>query len=58
MPRTITPDTAKQSQIDKFRDAAREHETDDREEVFDRALRVVANTPPKEPEPPKKRSKT
>lgn len=36
-------------QIDKFREAAREAETDDREEAFDRALKRIAVTPP----PPK-----
>lgn len=35
-------------QIDKFREAARELETDDREEVFDAALKKVAKAPPKE----------
>jgi hypothetical protein len=39
-------------QIDKFREAARELETDDREEVFDAALKKVAKAPAKgNPEP-------
>lgn len=32
----------KPSQADKFREAAREVETDDREEAFDAALRKIA----------------
>ena len=36
-------------QLEKFKQAAREAETDDREETFDRALKRVARTsvPPK-----------
>lgn len=34
------------SQIDKFKEAAREVETDDREEAFDRALKRVAKVSP------------
>ena len=44
-------------QIDRFREAARELETDDREEAFDAALKRIAVAPPKDdpvPEPPKK----
>lgn len=37
------------SQIDKFREAARELETDEREEAFDAALKKIATAPP----PPK-----
>lgn len=33
-------------QIDKFKDAARELETDDREEVFDEKLKKVAKPKP------------
>lgn len=36
-------------QIERFREAARKAETDDREETFDRALKRIAVTPP----PPK-----
>lgn len=36
-----------QSQVDRFREAARELETDDREEAFDRALKRVVSVPPK-----------
>jgi hypothetical protein len=35
------------SQADKFREAARELETDDSEENFDRALKRIAVAPPK-----------
>jgi hypothetical protein len=42
-------------QADKFREAARELETDDSEENFDRALKKVAGTKPTtKPEGPKK----
>lgn len=45
-------------QIDKFREAARELETDDREEVFDNALKRLAKAPPdKKTEKPKKAAK-
>jgi hypothetical protein len=47
------PDAAK-SQIDKFREAAREHETDDSEEAFDRALKKIAKSPPPKHDKPKK----
>ena len=46
-----------QPQLDKFKQAARELETDDREEAFDAALKRIAVAPPKAdpvPEPPKK----
>ena len=33
-------------QIEKFREAAREHETDDSEERFDRIVKGVAKPPP------------
>ena len=37
------------TQIDKVKEAAREHETDDSEEAFDRALKKIAKAaPPKE----------
>jgi len=32
-------------QIDKFKEAARELETDEREEAFDRVVRRIAKTP-------------
>lgn len=35
-----------ESQIDKFREAARELETDQSEEAFDRTLRKVTKAPP------------
>ncbi len=45
----------KQTQIDKFREAAREVETDDREEAFDAILKKIAKAPPpKDDKPPKK----
>lgn len=43
-----TKDTAK-SQVDKFREAAREVETDDREEAFDERLRRIAKPSPPDP---------
>lgn len=39
------PGEAKQ-QIDKFRDAARELETDQSEEAFDRIVKGIAKAPP------------
>ncbi len=35
-----------QSQLDKFKEAAREVETDDREETFDLVLKKVAKSAP------------
>jgi hypothetical protein len=44
----VTKATAKEkSQLDKFKEAAREHETDDSEKGFERVLRKVAQ--PTEP---------
>lgn len=47
----------KKSQIEKFREVARELETDDSEEAFDRALKriAVAPPPPKGDQPAKKK---
>ncbi len=42
--RTGTP-TPEKAQIDKFKEAARELETDDREEAFDEKLKKVAKAP-------------
>lgn len=43
------------SQVEKFRDAAREVETDDRETAFDAVLKKIAKAPPpKDDKPPKK----
>lgn len=39
------------TQLDKFKGAAREVETDDSEERFDRALKRVAKAPPPKPAP-------
>ncbi|MHB1100892.1 MAG: hypothetical protein ACYCZR_15210 [Burkholderiales bacterium] len=41
-------DKPKPTQLDKFKEAAREVETDDREETFDRALKRVAKSVPHE----------
>lgn len=41
------------AQIERFREAAREHETDDSEEAFDRALKKIAKAPPKDDKPKK-----
>lgn len=47
--------TSKKRQIDKFREAARELGTDDREEAFDRVLKRIAKSPPaKKADKPKK----
>ncbi|MER8416231.1 DNA-binding protein [Mesorhizobium sp. M1329] len=46
-----------ESQVDKFREAARELETDQSEEAFDRVLKKVAKAPPQKEEKPKKASK-
>lgn len=46
---------AKSKQIDRFREAARELGTDQREEAFDRALKRIAKSPPtKKADDPKK----
>lgn len=49
-------DSAKkaESQIDKFKEAARELETDQSEENFDRVLKRMAKAPPPKGEPKKK----
>lgn len=39
------------SQIDKFREAAREAEADEREEAFDKIVKRIAKAAP-EPKPP------
>lgn len=44
---------ASKPQIDKFREAARELETDQSEEAFDRALRKVTKAAPTEKKPAK-----
>ena len=41
-------------QVDKFREAARELETDDSEERFDRVLKHVAKSPPPKDDKPSK----
>ena len=41
-------------QIDKFREAARELQTDDSEEAFDRVLKKVVKAPPAKDTPAKK----
>ena len=38
------------SQVDKFKEAAREVETDDREEAFDAIVKKIAKVPPLSPE--------
>ena len=43
------------SQVDKFREAAREVETDDSEEAFDAIVRKIAKQHAKEDDPPQKR---
>lgn len=48
--------TEKKKQIDKFREAARELETDDSEEAFDHVLKRVAKAPSStDAEEPKKK---
>ena len=48
--------TEEKKQIDKFREAARELETDDSEEAFDHVLKRVAKAPSStDAEEPKKR---
>lgn len=43
------PKPADKTQIEKFREAARKAETDDREEAFDAAVRKITKSPlPKE----------
>ncbi|WP_139043779.1 DNA-binding protein [Allomesorhizobium alhagi] len=46
MKKTKAPSTETPNQIDKFREAARELETDQSEEAFDRALKKIAKAPP------------
>ena len=44
----------RKSQVDKFREAARELETDDSEERFDSLLKKVAKSPPPKDAKPEK----
>lgn len=41
-----TPDRFPKTQKDKFEEAAREVETDDREEAFDAVVKKIAKAPP------------
>ncbi len=51
-------DKVKRTQADKFREAAREAETDDNEKRFDKALKRIAVVPPASKDAkPKKRKK-
>jgi hypothetical protein len=51
----MTTGITKKSQADKFREAARELETDDSEEAFDAKLKKIAKVPPpKDANEPKK----
>lgn len=43
---TKSPEPEPRSQLDKFKDAAHDLETDDREEAFDEKLKKVANATP------------
>ena len=45
------------TQIEKFKEAAREVETDDREEAFDAIVKKIAKSPTQEGDPPKKAQK-
>ena len=50
----MTTEKPKESQVDKFKEAARELETDDSEEAFDAKLKKIAKPhPPKEGSKPK-----
>jgi hypothetical protein len=42
---SMTTGTAKRSQVDKFKEADRELETDDSEEAFDAKLKKIAKAP-------------
>lgn len=55
MPKEKPPTT--QSQIDKFREAARELDTNLSEDAFDRALKKIAKAPPPKDDKPKKAAK-
>lgn len=46
------PDQTEKPQVEKFKEAARELETDQSEEAFDRALKKVAKSPPPKPAKP------
>ncbi len=45
------PKPDEKPQIERFKETAREIETDDRPEVFDEAFKIVAITPPPAPLP-------
>ena len=40
------PERIEKPQVEKFKEAARELETDDREEAFDAKLKKIAKAPP------------
>lgn len=42
------------SQLEKFKEAAREVETDDREEAFDAIVKKIAKAPPPKDDKPRK----
>jgi hypothetical protein len=42
---------ARKTQVDKFREVARELETDDSEEAFDAKLKKIAKAPPPQDKP-------
>ena len=43
--------STEKSQVEKFREAARELETDDSEEAFDAKLKKIAKAPPPQDKP-------
>lgn len=53
---STTAKSSDKSQLDRFKETARELETDDSEEAFDLVLKRVAKPKPETKEPPKKRS--
>ncbi|MER8536666.1 hypothetical protein NKH61_27635 [Mesorhizobium sp. M1005] len=50
------PERNEKPQVEKFKEAARELETDQSEEAFDRVLKKVAKSPPPKDDKPKKAS--
>ncbi|MER8864788.1 hypothetical protein NKI19_13890 [Mesorhizobium sp. M0751] len=56
MPKEKPPEA--KEQIEKFREAARELETDQSEEAFDRVLKKVAKAPPPKEKSPKTTAKS
>lgn len=53
----MTKEVQSSTQLDKFKEAARQHETDDSEAAFDAMVKKIAKAPPPKPDKPNKAAK-